>query len=98
MYGAPVLIVLSAPDEGFSAANTACAVTNMGIVATELGLGTCYLAGFLMAFTAKPELLQKIGVPEGFKPQCGMILGYEGPDQIPAAKRSEDYSNINYVD
>lgn len=98
LYGAPVLIVLSAPDGEFSAANTACAATNMCIAATELELGTCYLAGFLLAFTAKPELLQKIGIPEGFKPRCGMIIGYEGPNQIPGMEWIEDYSNINYVD
>lgn len=97
-YGAPVLIILSAPkDSPYSAVNTACAVTNMGVASVELGLGTCYLAGVLLAFQAKPELLEKINLPAGYIPQCGMALGYESSEQIPGKEWMEDYSNINYI-
>jgi len=44
IYGAPVLILLSAPaDAPFGTANTALAAENMLLEATGLGLGSCYL-------------------------------------------------------
>jgi hypothetical protein len=44
IYGAPVLILLSAPaDAPFGPANTALAAENMLLEATGLGLGSCYL-------------------------------------------------------
>jgi len=90
-------VLISAPEGPFSAANAACAATNMGIAATELGLGTCYLAGILMAFKADPNYLGRAGVPEGYVPQCGLIIGYEADQQIPGKEWVEDYSNISYI-
>ena len=97
-YGAPVLVVLSAPQEGLGAENTACAVTNMCTAATAMGLGSCYLAGFLMAFKENPDLVKKLEIPEGYVPKCGFIVGYEGPDQIPSSGRKVDESIINYIE
>lgn len=97
-YGAPVLVLISAPEGPFSAVNAACAATNMGIAATELGLGTCYLAGILMAFQVKPEYLSRAGVPDGYRPQCGLIIGYESERQIPGMQRKEDLSNVSFID
>lgn len=94
-YGAPVLVVLSSPNGG--AQNCACAATNMCIAATGYELGSCYLGAFLFAFTEKPELLKTIGVPDGFIPQCGLILGYKSIKQIPSSKKGEK-ENINFVD
>jgi FMN reductase [NAD(P)H] len=98
LYGAPMLIVLSAPKEGFGAANTANAVTNMCIAATELELGSCFVIAPLMVLDGTNGLSKKIGVPEGFAPMCGMLLGYESENQIPGKPYLEDYSNINYVE
>ncbi len=96
-YGAPVLIVLSAPAAGYGAANTACAAENMCIAATDLGLGSCFLAGFLAAFRYKPELLEELNLPKGYVPQCGVIVGYEGESAIPTAPRVPNPDNIAYI-
>ncbi|MCD8019787.1 MAG: nitroreductase family protein [Clostridiales bacterium] len=96
-YGAPVLIILSAPEGGFSSVNVACAATNMGVAAVDQGLASCYLVGVLMAFRAKPELLEKLELPEGYVPQCGLILGYQGENEIPGITRNSDLSNVNYL-
>lgn len=98
LYSAPVFILLSAPDNGMAAINTSCAVTNMCIAATGLGLGSCYVMSSPMFFKNNPELCGKVGVPEGYVPQCGMLLGYESEGQIPGKPWVEDYSNINYID
>ena len=89
---------LSAPKEGFGAANTANAVTNMCIAATELELGSCFVIAPLMVLDGTNGLSKKIGIPEGFAPMCGMLLGYESENQIPGKPYVEDYSNINYVE
>ena len=97
LYGAPVLIVLTAPKEGFGAVNTACAVTNMCIAATELGLGSCFVAGPTMVMDGKNELSKKVGIPDGNIPQCGLLLGYASDTQIPGTGQAQDDSNIHYV-
>lgn len=77
-YGAPTLLVISGKDDtpyGGAAANVACAGENMLIAATALGLGSVYLTGFLAAFSAAPELIKEAGVPEGYTPLAGVIVG-----------------------
>ncbi|MDO5852334.1 MAG: nitroreductase family protein [Methanobacteriaceae archaeon] len=98
LYGAPILILLSAPKEGFGAINTACAITNMTIAATELELGSCYVVSPLAAFESIPELSEKLEIPEGHIPQGGILLGYESEKQIPGKPWVEDYSNVNYIE
>lgn len=97
LYGAPVLVLLSAPNGndsfGFNMANAACAAENMLIAATELGLGSCFIMSAMMAF-ADSKLLQKTGIHEGFVPLCGVLLGY-GSGTGPAEERTKK-DNINY--
>lgn len=98
LYAAPILLLLSAPDGGNGGINAACSVTTMSIAATELGLGSCFVMAIAMMLRQSPELHAQVGIPEGYAPQCGMLLGYESENQIPGRPRQEDYSNINYVD
>lgn len=79
LYGAPALILLSAPNgndsNGFNMANVSCAAENMIIQATELGLGSCFVMGPMIAF-ADPELAKKVDLPEGYVPLVGVLAGY----------------------
>ena len=79
LYGAPALIILSAPNgndsNGFNMANVSCAAENMIIQATELGLGSCFVMGPMIAF-ANPELAKKVEIPEGYAPLVGVLVGY----------------------
>lgn len=78
LYGAPVLIVLSAPNgndsNGFNMANVSCAAENMIIEATELDLGSCFVMGPMIAFV-NPELAKKTKIPEGYIPLVGVLVG-----------------------
>ena len=62
LYGAPVLILISAPKElPNSPFNAALAAENMLIEATELGLGSCFIMSLTRALdgNANTELEKK---------------------------------------
>ena len=79
-YAAPTLIVVSAvknqkvPNIEF--ANAASVIVNMHLAATDIGLGSCYIWGFLAGFAAEPDLAKELGIPDGFTPASGILLGY----------------------
>lgn len=79
-YSAPTLVVISGkidektPDVRL--ANAACIIENMTLAATGLGLGSVYLMGFLVSFSADKELIKELNLPEGFTPVSGITLGY----------------------
>lgn len=79
-YGAPTLIIVSGkPNEKAPAvevANAACIVENMSLTATDMGLGSVYLLGFLFAISTDKELLKELNLPEGFVPASALAIGY----------------------
>lgn len=95
-YGAPVLVILSAPDGKNSVANCACAAANMCIAAAEFHLGSCYLGGILNAFNEDAGLLHAARVPEGYMPRCGFVVGFSAEKQIPGNPRALK-DNITFV-
>jgi len=101
LYGAPVLILLSAPaDALFGAANTALAAENMLLEATGLGLGSCYLASPTRALNGEsnPDLVREAGVPKGYTVQCAVIVGYAAAEnKFSLAERSKR-GKVNYVE
>jgi nitroreductase len=62
------------------------AVANMILQATALGLGVHQMAGF------SPERVRELyGVPEGFEPVAGIVLGYPGdPATLPEDLRNRE--------
>ena len=100
IYGAPVLILLSAPtDAPFGTANTALAAENMLLEATGLGLGSCYLVSPTRALNGESnhDLAQEAGVPKGYVVQCAVIVGYAAAkNKFSIAKRSKR-GDVNYV-
>ncbi|MDR2487592.1 MAG: nitroreductase family protein [Clostridiales Family XIII bacterium] len=74
LYGAPALIVVgSDPERG--TANAAAAATAMTLAATDLGLGSCYVASPTRVL-ADGALKERLGLPEGFAPLAGVLVGY----------------------
>lgn len=95
LYGAPVLVVLSAPGGPYAQTNTSCAATNLCLAATELGLGSCYVVTPILALGEKSEYLKKLNLPQDFVPQCCVLLGYCGGDAYQTQRVIPE--NINYV-
>jgi len=100
LYGAPVLIVFSAPtDVPFGPMNTALAAENMLLEATSLGLGSCYLITPTMVLTGgNNELAREARVPEGYAALCAIVVGYAAAeDKFSLPERSKK-GEVAYVD
>lgn len=96
LYGAPTLLVLSAPQANpYSMANTSNAATNMTIAATDLGLGSCYMITPQLAFTADPSLAKEASIPEGFSVICAVAVGYSDGNAFSTER--PDVDNVNYI-
>lgn len=80
LYNAPTLIIVSSkPNEKAPAiglANASCIIENMSLAATDLGVGSVYLLGFVFAISKNKELLNELNLPEGFVPDAAIALGY----------------------
>jgi FMN reductase [NAD(P)H] len=101
LYDAPVLILLSGPTEApYSAANTALAAENMLLQATGLGLGSCYLVSPTLALNAgnNRALAQEAGIPDGYKLQCAVIVGYGAAENKFTVGERTKKGSVNYVD
>ena len=76
-YGAPTVIIVSClPESNLMYANAACMVENMAIAATDLGLGSVYLWGFIQRLYKNPSLVAEIGLPEGFVIVSALAVGH----------------------
>lgn len=83
LYGAPTFVLISAkvaedtpqPAANVAFSNAAIVAENMALEAVELGIGTCHIWGAIRGVNTNPELVAELGLPEGFMPCCGVILG-----------------------
>lgn len=101
IYGAPVLILLSAPANApYSAVNTALAAENMILEATGLGLGSCHLITPTMALNGENnrDLAREVGFLEGHVVQCAVIVGYAAAENKFTASERTKKGSVNYVD
>jgi nitroreductase len=84
-HNAPVLILIcTEKDKQWGHTNlldSVLAAQNMFLKAYELGLGTCYM-GFVQLLSSKPDVLKKIGVPEGYEMMVPFILGHPKTKQV----------------
>ena len=79
LYGATALIVLSATgpsDDNIEFCNVACAIENMSLAATDLGLGSVYLWGYIKKLATMPDLVAKLGLPEGYTVLSSLGVGH----------------------
>lgn len=101
LYGAPVLILLSAPDDSpFNAVNAALAAENMLLEATGLGFGTCYLVSPSLALNgeANRDLANEAGIPDGFGFKCAVIVGYPAAENRFTAGERTKKGSVSYID
>lgn len=80
LYKAPCLILISTIIENPAMANVPCSnaaimAEHMALTATDMGIGSCLIWGAIAALNTKPELVAKLGLPEGHVPCCGVVIG-----------------------
>lgn len=100
LYGAPVLILLSAPESSpFSPVNAALAAENMLLQATGLGLGSCYVMSPCWGLNGEnnADLAQEAGIPEGYTVQCGVLIGYPAAENKFSVGERVKKGQVNYV-
>jgi len=99
LYGAPVLILLSAPkDVPLGAVNTALAAENMILEATGLGLGSCFLISPTLALRGDRELAREAGIPEDHALQCAVILGYPAAENKFTSGERARKGTLKFID
>ncbi len=94
--GAPVAIVVSGEDgDSASLGDCANASQNMAVAAYALGLGSCILGSFKICMEngGRPDLVAKLGAPEGYVPLFAVAIGYadEAPEAAPRKEGSVSY-------
>lgn len=101
LYGAPVLILVSAPgDLPNSPFNAALAAENMILQATELGLGSCFLQSLKRALVGESnkELAKEAGIPENYDLQCGIVLGHPAAENKFSQGERKEKGSVILVD
>lgn len=96
LYEAPVLIVVSGPRGARgNGANGPCAVMNMITAAGGLGLASCYVMSPMMVLN-REEFCKEAGIPDGYEPITGVLIGYKEGDRFGRERQIPD--NITFVD
>ncbi|MCF8061168.1 MAG: nitroreductase family protein [Deltaproteobacteria bacterium] len=101
LYGAPVLILLSAPaDAPYAAFNTGLAAENMLLEATGLGLGSCFLVSPTLALNKEDnhDLAQEAGIPDGHTLQCAIVVGYAAAENRFTVGERARKGSVRYID
>jgi len=101
LYGAPVLILLSTPENPpYGAVNAALAAENMLLEATGLGLGSCFLVSPTLALNGEKnlDLAREAGIPDGYGLKCAVIIGYAAAENKYTAAERTRKGSVSYID
>ena len=75
LYAAPAMMLISTADPDRGMPGVAAAATTVTIAATDMGLGSCYVASPTRIVNT-PEYKALLNVPEGNTILAGVLLGY----------------------
>jgi nitroreductase len=101
LYGAPVLLLFSGPDDSpFSTHNAAVAAENVILEATGLGLGSCYLVSPTFALNGRNNrnLAEESSIPDDYIVQCAVVIGYAAAEDKFTAEERTMKGSVDYVD
>jgi nitroreductase len=97
LRNAQALVVIFSPKiddpNAFTMANASCAAENMLLEATELGIGSRFMMGPVMALT-QDGIKEKVCIPEGYIPQVIIALGNV---ESLGEERNREVTNISYI-
>lgn len=64
-------------------ANGGIVIENMVLAATDMGVDSCIMGAPVAALAENKKLLDEVGIPDGFIPVLGVVLGYAENDEPP---------------
>jgi nitroreductase len=97
-FHAPTVIVVSRdPEAGFIDMDCGIAVQNMCLAAESMGIGSCIigLSRIILYSEEGVDLMQDLGIPEGYSHICSVALGY--PDGLKPEMPPRNTDVVNYV-
>ena len=99
LYGAPTLVVLASKESilpSIDFTNAGCIIENMMVAATDLGVDSIYLWMAMYGINEDPDLVKRLGFPEGFTCVGTMALGYAAKE-FPKHRADEQRIEVTYV-
>ena len=99
LYGAPTLVVLASKEsilKNIEFTNAGCVIQNMMVAAADLGIDSIYLWMSMYGINNDPELVKRLGFPEGFTCVGTAAFGYEAKD-FPKLKGEEQRIEVTYI-
>lgn len=97
IYGAPALILLSSPDPDRGMPGVAAAATTVILAATDMGLGSCYVASPTRTVNTSEKVLPMLSLPEGYSVLAGVLLGYTD-DKDKFSRERVVGDNISFIE
>jgi nitroreductase len=97
-YHAPTVIIVSGNKAALlPELDCAVCVENMLLAAESLNIGSCWISGIdlLAASEEGRAVIEKLNIPDGYKPHFSVALGYKKDENSKAAPRKEN--NINFI-
>lgn len=91
-YNAPTLVVVSnLKDYQNNKADCACAIENMFLAATSLGIGSCWINQINWVYDKEPtrKMLNKLNIPDSHMIGGSVALGYPVDFDLKPAPRKE---------
>ncbi|MDR2520259.1 MAG: nitroreductase family protein [Eubacteriaceae bacterium] len=97
-YGAPTIIFFSAngvSSDYIEYSNIGCAIENILLAATSLGLGSAYIWGCLKKLRKHPETIEKLQLPDGYEILSAVAVGY--PIEPLSQRNPADKISVNRI-
>jgi len=97
-YNAPTAIIIPGEEKALMPETDCGASTeNMLIAAESIGVGSCWVGFVTFAFGGEKgkEYMERLAIPEGYKPYYAVALGYKKIENAKAPVRREN--TVNYI-
>ncbi|HMK54284.1 MAG TPA: nitroreductase family protein, partial [Methanobacteriaceae archaeon] len=94
-YHAPTVVVVSGKEDATTPLPDCCAaIQNMLLAAESIDIGSCWI-GLARFFFENPENIEKLSIPESYKPYYAVSLGYKASSNNVAPERNKNV--VDYI-
>ncbi|WP_070000062.1 nitroreductase family protein [Cellulosilyticum sp. I15G10I2] len=92
-YKAPTIILISGDMANeFIQIEAGTAAQNISLAAESLNIGSCIMtmSNFIFASSKADVIKKSLGIPNGYNPICGVVLGYKAGQVPPVPSRNKE--------